>query len=518
MMSRKKTIMTYLAFALLLLATPAGAQNAPGGEGEYRYDDATQLWRNTANMAGLTIDSTRNRGYAAFDYRHKAGNLHRMQEGVEANGFAFSTERYQQLGTWLYGYGRFSFDMGRTKDRAWSDVMRTYNSNPYFSGSSIAGRYDRQDIDLTAAVGTKAFGHWRGGLKLDYRVGDLSRLRDPRSRSELLDYRLAPSVAFTMGRHTVGLAGHYRRYKEKIPNITTVQTDATVKYYLMSGMEHADGTAGGAGGFQREWVNHNLGAELSYGYRNGGVESLTGLTIERGSEGVYGQYKYQPGHYYQYRYGFRTQNSIITDRLIHRIDLAATYEQSYADEYRQQLKITSDSATGINSYQYISLMTFKKRFQVNLFNLDFVYRLNFHEARTVTGYVGVKANMKTVRNKYLLNTSEMKYSFVDYALEGGKALMGGRLWIDVSAGLHNSLKHDLILADESGDYAQQVLLADRKYYAANYFKGHTQVMYQFPLTVKKVRSLWYVKAYGDYAHANNHLHASTVGIAVGLFN
>ena len=110
----------------------------------------------------------------------------------------------------------------------------------------MSGSYDRQDISLTAAVGTTAFGPWRFGLRLDYQLGDLSRLRDPRSRSEMLDYRLSPSFTYSIGRSTLGLEGHYRRYKEKIPDITTVQTDPNMKYYTMTGMENANGVVGGS--------------------------------------------------------------------------------------------------------------------------------------------------------------------------------------------------------------------------------------------------------------------------------
>ena len=54
---------------------------------------------------------------------------------------------------------------------------------PYQSGSDIAGSYDHQDFDMVASVGTTDFSGWRFGLQLNYQLGDLSRLRDPRSRS-----------------------------------------------------------------------------------------------------------------------------------------------------------------------------------------------------------------------------------------------------------------------------------------------------------------------------------------------
>ena len=106
-------------------------------EGSYRYEDETQLWHLTNNAAGLGFDVDSNRGYAEFSAEHRGGDYRRVQEGGQRNELQFTTERYQKIGYLLVGYGRFQFDMDRTKDRAWCDVMRPYNSNPFFSGSSI---------------------------------------------------------------------------------------------------------------------------------------------------------------------------------------------------------------------------------------------------------------------------------------------------------------------------------------------------------------------------------------------
>ena len=184
-----KTILVLLALSLPLASL---AQ-----ESQYRYADANQLWRQTDNAAGLSLDSAANRGVAYFDLQHREGDYRRVQEGGQKNQLEFFTERYQRISSILVGYGSFRFDMDRTKDRAWCDVMRPYNSNPYFSGSSISGKYDTQQFDLTAAVGTIQMLGFTGGLRLDYKVSDLSRLRDPRSRSELLDYKLTPSLTYT---------------------------------------------------------------------------------------------------------------------------------------------------------------------------------------------------------------------------------------------------------------------------------------------------------------------------------
>lgn len=513
-----KTLLAPLASlaSLVLLALLAPLASS-AQEASYRYADATQLWRLTDNAAGLSLDSATNRGIAYFDLQHHEGDYHRVQEGGQRNQLEFYTERYQRINPILVAYGSFRFDMDRTKDRSWCDVMRPYNSNPFYSGSSVSGKYDMQQFDLTAAVGTIQMWGVTAGLRLDYKVGDLSRLRDPRSRSELLDYKLTPSLTYTSEPHTIGLSGHYNRRKEKIPGMTTVQQDPNLKYYLMTGMEQATGMTGGYNGYSREWVDHRFGAELSYGYNNGATKSLNTIGIERGSEDVLGQYKYEPGHYISYRYSLASRNRLHTGRLLHQIDLTANYGQAYADEYRQQLLQERDAEHGYTSYRYETLINFKKRYQVKTLDAELHYRCSVVDGSATDGYVGLKAAFNNAQNKHLLPESSLKYDHIDFTLEGGKGLMGDRLWIDAEAGYHISAKADLLLADATTDYAQQVLLPDVAWYDANYWRGHLQLTYQFPLTVKDNRSEWFVRAYGDYLKTNNSLNASTIGVAVGMY-
>ena len=105
---------------------------------------------------------------------------------------------------------------------------------------------------------------------------------------------------------------------------------------------------------------------------------------------------------------------------------------------------------------------------------------------------------------------------MDWSVNGGYDFMKGRLWAEAKAGLHTSLKNELALYDATTDYAVNVLIPDQDYYGANWWTGHVQLTYQFPLTIKKTHAMWFIKAYGDYTHANNHLHASTIGVSLGL--
>ncbi|MBR6190271.1 MAG: hypothetical protein IKQ59_15200 [Prevotella sp.] len=523
-------------------------------EAQYRYQDATQLWRLTDNAAGLGLDNSENRGYAEFGLEHRSGDYHRVQEGGQRNQLTFETERYQHIGSFLVGYGHFLFDMDRTKDRAWADVMRPYDSNPFYSGSSVHGKYDQQLFDLTAAistipiplVGENVDRELTLGARLDYKVGDLSRLRDPRSRSELLDYKIAPGVTYSFGNNTVGLSGYYRRRKEKIPSMTTVQTDPNLLYYQFYGLGEATGTVGGYSGYQREWVNHQFGAELTYGLNlNPQFSTLNSIDISRGAEDVWGQYKFSPGRYTSYIYKAASRNRFGKGRLLHAIDLEAEWQQGYADEYRQQLIQEKDPEKGYTSYRYETQITYRKRQQLTTFDACLHYRLNIvghasqrgnlvghasqrdnlEETGTqgsvphyVATYVGAKAQLSGSTNKHLLPSSELKHNRLNLSLEGGHGLLKGRLWIDATATYSNATKADLSLADATTEVAQQVLLPDMLYYDANYFRGQLSVKYLFPLKLKGYRSTFYVKAYGDLISAQHSLDRKTVGLTFGLYN
>ena len=489
----------------------------------YQLADESQVWRLTGNAAALsldpeTCDSSANRGLAYFDLMHRSGDYRRVQEGGQMNQLSFHAERYQKIGKYLYGYGSFDFDMGRTKDRAWSDVLRSYNSNPYISGSSVPGKYDHQNFKLVAKLSTVALGHFTYGATLLYKVGDLSRLRDPRSRINLAEYKLAPSVTYSAGQHTLGLALHYDRRKEKLPNMTTVQTDPNLSYYVMTGLENATGTIGGYNGYQREYVNHEFGAELDYGFKGSQWRSVNALSLRMGREYVYGQYKYEPGNYRTINYGLASRNRIRQDGLLHSIDLQLNYETGSADEYKSERVSTTDSETGIVSVEWRKILEYKKRYQLKKWDADLHYRLSWTKDEAVNSYCGLQYTLQSVSNKYLLYTSELKYSASNILAEGGYGFLNHHLWLEGSLGYRIRHKADIALYDATTDYAQSVLLPDMPYYEANYWQGRLAVTYQFPLTIKGYTAQWFVKAYGSYLKTNNSLDASTIGLSFGLFN
>jgi len=519
----KKRQLLYVIVSAITLSVQAQTEMTAE---KYQLADERQLWNKRYNAAGLAHDmrdSSDNRGIAYFDLQHQSGTYHRVQEGNQQNKLHFFTERYQKIGRYLYGYGSFDFDMGRTKQRAWSDVLRTYNSDPFISGSSVYGKYDHQDFTLHAKLASIRLGHFNYGAALYYKVGDLSRLRDPRSRIRLADYQITPSITYTFGvpdklqntpQHTIGLAGWYHRYKEKLTGLTTVQDAPDLKYYEMSGMEYARGTAGGYSSYWREYVNHELGGELSYAVKSKTFQSIEAITLRHGSENIYGKYKYEPGHWYTNHYGFSTRNRLENNNMLHSINGYINYKEGYADQYNQELITVRDGA--YTTQYWRNKMTYHKRFQLKKLDWGLHYRISFTKDNALAGYAGLAYEMQSVSNKHLLATSLLEYRTSRFNLEGGYGLFNKRLWVKANAAYLLSHKADLQLSDATSDYALGVLIPDMDYYKANYWQGHLELMYQQPLTIKGRKTLWFAKLYGNYIHTDNSLEGKQAGLSIGL--
>ena len=271
-----------------------------------------------------------------------------------------------------------------------------------------------------------------------------------------------------MGNHTLGLSGYYDRRKEKMGPLVTVQSDATLTYYLLSGMENATGTIGGYSSFNREWVNHQLGTEFDYGYRSARFHTLNSFGISRGEEYAYGTYKYEPGRYFTYRYNAQSQNRLYTGTILHQADFRLDWQQSYADEYRQQLIIKNDPQIGTTSYTYEKQLEFRKRYQVRTFDFVFRYRANFinttsiagsrYLTSSIKGYTGFLIDTHKASNRHLMPLSSSDYSRVNFQLENGISLFKQRLTADVTLGYSLSTRADLELADNTSILAERVLL------------------------------------------------------------
>lgn len=513
-----------LTIAVCLVTAAACAQ-----ESSQRYWDSAETWKGSGNAALLSLDALPDHGYAEFSGQRREGSYHRVQEGTSTNSLTFETRRYQKISGLLTGYGSFAFDNSRTKGRAWADVMRPYDATPYYPGSRLPGRYDRQTIAMQAVLATRPLlfrsedgsDGLRAGLDFAYAVSDLSRLRDPRSRSELLDYRLAPALSLTRGGHTVGLSPSYERRKEKIPNMKTVQDDPNLEYYELRGLDQGVGAVGYYKGFSRQWTDHRLGLSLAYDYRLDHQKSTTSIAFESGREEALEQEKANPAVYRTMKYALHSKNSVASGHLLHTLTLDITTQRGLGDEHHQQRVQTNDATTGTASYHYETVIDYRKRYQQDISQGTFAYRLSHLASQATDRYAGFGFSLYTNEQTHRLPLSTFSRQRFVLSAEGGTALAGQHLWIDATLGyaFTGTKADDMALAEPQMAFAQDVLLRDIAFYTADYWQFGLQAKYLFGFRLKGMASTAYLKASANYLRTQGtHMENRLFGLTLGIMN
>lgn len=506
--------------SLCFVASVARAQQTTNKDGAYRYNDAQQVWQNSNNAAALTLDSITNRGVAVVSGSYNRNEFKRTQEPARTNNLEIFTEKYQTIGKYLVGYGSFTFGMQHHRDRTFKDVILPYNANPFIVGSDAIGKYDLQTIDLKAKLATKLNAKVNYGLTIDYNIADFSRLKDPRSRSSVLNYAITPALVFAINKHSnIGLSGYYNRRKEKIANVSTVNSNTSLMYYNLTGLEHGTATINGFNAFSREWVMHRFGANAQYNNNSQRTKSLNAIGISRGNEAVLGIYKFEPGRYVEYNYNAMSQNRFIAQHFIHQLNAEVNYREGYADEYRQQLNQENDAQTGVTSYFYTNGFTYKKRYRVKDFNANIHYRLNgTNNNKEIIYYVGAKANYNNWQTKYTLPSSLQQNAHIGASVEGGASFLKNNcLWIEVFVGAIYNVKKQLDLNDATTTYAREVIAKDQTFFATNAFSLGASAKYNFNIRIKKQQMPFFAKLATQYTHANSHLHNNNISLTLGLY-
>lgn len=514
--------------SLLLVTTallPFGvvAQDAS----HYQYQRATTLWHNDAIPAGISRDSLRSVGRSLLSGVWRGGSYHHIQEGSREFGGAFFTEQWRPIGLHLYGYGRVSLGTGRIHNRAFADEYRPIFSNPYITGSSIPGKYESQDFDLAARLASRETKGWTFGLGLDYNLGDFSRLKDPRSRINLLDYKFTPSATYRISNnHIIGLGLGYQRRKEKLPSLSTVQDDPNIAYFLMKGLNEGTRTIGGYKGFSRQWVDHRFLANMAYEYTRARFRSMVTLGIVTGREVVSEDKMYQPGKYFTSEYTLRWQMLKQQAKHSHMLLLDVKYTLGSADEYLSQLVTTTDPITKINSSRWDIILIYPKRFQQTIFDahVDYTYSWDDHEVGRRKAYLGLSNRLFSGEQKYNLPYKRMLTGRMTHAISGGTHFKQGSkgIWtvdgaIGYSYSIGNRLNNIFI---GTNTYTDQVLLPLYRHLSQDYAQGKLSVEYQHRLNLGGIERACFIRLAGGLIRTTTSSPEirSQLSLSIGLYH
>jgi len=482
----------------------------------------SQLWLKSDNAAGLAFSNVSKGSYTYFDRNISNGDYHRAQEGNSLKSLMFSSERYDKLNNKIMVRGLFNFSMIKEGERSWSDVKNTYNSNPYIYGSSVKGDYETQQFDLNLKLYSKSTGKLNFGLTLDYHVSDISRQRDPRSRSYLLDYSLIPSLVFKLNNTSkLGLDLYYRFDKEKMPGLSTVQTDPNLKYYTFSGLENAIGRVGGYKGFSRQFISDYIGSSLQYSYDNEVVKWLVSVGADMQWQQTLGEKKQSPGSYNSFNYRFMSNLIVNSGNFLHNIYLNAKLYDGGANEFRQNLVSEKDPETGVITERWITVYTYKNRVINKLSEISVnwnIYSLS-DDGNYYRWSAGIIGGYNNFSNNYYLPKSEFGAGRLNFGVNGSYLILKrDNRELEFEGVFKAVLKTDsYLITSTQNEITENIMKPDLEYFNMNTFNIMGSLKYSFPLKFFKSSKIsGFARIYGGNLFAGNSLNRSSAGLAIGI--
>ncbi len=480
-----------------------------------------QQWNITENAAGLGINKISNSSLTTIGLSRSTGDFHRAQEGSSFNRLEFNTDRFDKFNDQLYLKGDFSFNLEKEFNRAWSDVFHTYNSSPYIFGSSVEGDYETQRFRISFMIFTALNGRFNYGIGVDYKVADMSRQKDPRSRSYLLDYKIIPSITYAINQKNIlGINCSYRFEKEKMPNVTTVQTDPNLKYYDFKGLNYVDGKIGGYKGFQRQFISDIPGVAIQYNFLGVSSKLLSSIGVEYQEQQILGNKKQSPGSYNSFNYSLVVDYVVNSQDYIHNINLKGSFRDGGADEFRQELKSSKDPITGETTETWVTNYKYKNRYMVKVADVYLSYKLmkQTSDKKSIKWFIQPYAAFNNFSNTYYLPKSEYVVS---------KFFAGTNAFLSIYSRNNNDVdlnfnvaggfpvKTDLSLVTVS-ELNSAIYDIDIEYHKKKTIETYGEIRYTFPIKLGKNKMIGYSRLYAGNIFGIGSSSWFSTGFSIGI--
>lgn len=492
---------------------------------EYRrmeVEELNQLYSRTRNTAGMGLSQPSSGSFTTLGAFAESGEYHRAQEGGSDMGFEFSSKRYDSFSDKLFMKGSFRYALDNEKGRAWSDVIDPYFSNPFIYGCQVAKDYGRHDCEIDFDLYTAPLnGLVSFGLKGEYQVKDIYGNRDPRPRTGYLRYEIIPSVLFSFGSHHVGIDAGFTHSKEKLQNLTTIQSYPNLWYYKMSGLDRIDGAISAYSGFKRQFIANGFVSDLSYSYSSGQTEFLLNGGVAGDLSNAYGDKKQCPGSYNSLTYTTRAELLLKGGRQALRMALDGSMTDGGADENLQELTSVKDPVTGATTETWETLYTYKNRYMLRKYDAGFV--MDYYGQCTRSGYkwgAGAELRYAGFRKECFLPYSSFMVDALDAELRGSYRLLerGFHLLdLELSVNHFKPLRSDLTCAAQNV-YVDEVLVPDQAFYSAPSTGIHACLAYHFPMRLGRAgRANGYIRLEGGHTASRGAGNLNGIAITFGLF-
>lgn len=222
-----------LTLALLLsLVLPAGGQGRDALR-DYRYIVSTNPFLKLDNAAGIGRLQTGRIAVAEGGFVKDNGGLKGPDESADDWCATGETESYVKVSDKVAFYGRMHYSYFQGQEMGGSLLAGSSSApvNFYETVDSTAAVRQLERYGLIGAMSYTFNDRWSAGIKVDYRSGMQTKLRDPRSRSNLMYLDLTAGAQWTLSSGTV--LGANLAYNRDLEELRARQYGTTDKMFYI---------------------------------------------------------------------------------------------------------------------------------------------------------------------------------------------------------------------------------------------------------------------------------------------
>jgi hypothetical protein len=481
----------YLAALALCASLSARAQETNTLPSVERMKMESLWFGNTSNVAGMYLDGMETYSITHFYFDQEKGNFKRVQSGDKDMKIGFHAEGggiNQRVGG-FYLWGKFDYYRNHiTGARFNANLVDPFRGSSFYIADPDPSDWLNHRYDLQFNVSTKKlFDFMVFGLDVSYGSDMASKQVDARGNFFAAELELRPGVAFSFGRHALGLNFEYvKRRDTSEPGLTVAFTTLNVAEMQFPGFfrRNALGVITGGPIKDRDLRAHSLGGGAQYNYNGDAVKLLLSGNYSLMVENAYSLYSQ-----YEYNQNLQQGSNIFTNyngklNAIYNIGTSALlFNAEYRHKDVETVGITQEYDNSQEVQQWITKQR-SRRGNVSSDNVQASLEYMLKKGNAYSWLVGVEGRYEKLFTEYYipLSTEKVNSMYADIYLKKNFLLNeDNSLVIGISGGIKN-------VSDKSHDYHpfypdnifyKEFTLMDYAYLSSGYVKGGAELSYTY---------------------------------------
>lgn len=452
----------------------------------YDYFTDNHVWFTSGNAAGLAGDNRLEFSKLSLGAELKNGDYRRPQQSDKSKHYLFNALGGLSIGK-VYLQGNFNFKQAFDDGVGYTSLLDPYRGTPYQIADSTGGNWRKQQYDMYVKAASPVwFDLFSVGWQVDLAVGRGAKKIDPRPQTNSNRIDVSPSVAFFLGRHTLGGSFHYRRFREDV-DLMLYNTSDLQKLYLLRGMGQYFYETFNTTRRERSYEGDGKGFSLQYAFVDGRFTAFVSgkyMNYEEDADDI-DRERNRPkriGRLKDREIGGEARLSLRTGKMIHKLDLGYSSVEHKGTEIGQRFEQTD----------YVTISEAPDRSVCWVDRIEGAYRLNILNAEGVYGWtMGVKALYEDYDDSYAVANSYIRYTRIRGELQLSKNFrLAERQWLQTGVkGMYNHVT-DKTMAYNRANAAEDeydetiaggLIRGDYEYFKQDYYGGGVFVKYHFKL-------------------------------------